>query len=713
MSWAIGAGYMGLYSSNIKKQTSKEEFDVLKSLRKDIELEKEKNIQADLQEQQYYENISKFAENLLEEDRNAINRKARQMASSVREHIRSTGGNMRKFFENGGHKMLGDYRSSIINSAEASAYIENKKNMEKILDLQQKGLGHLINPRDLYNLQQRQKNGTGIITYSGMLNEINIDEMAKDYAYGQYIPAEDILNKHYMKILGNYQATYDVKEQPSRDDLLAYVHATFGERKGTNSNINQALFQQNFQIKNAEYNADVRNADTRYKIGQDNFTNKIRANEENRAQETHEMNRQKHEMSIIEHYNKYAFRGDENGNPNISEDGKTITVKNKNGEDVVLSVKDLQGAGDFHMKFSLFRENILSEKISAVDFSDKSTSGFDEVGGVWTPYREASLADESWNISGFLGTGTFYTPAGARVIMKGSALSNLIKNNEKHLPLKIKENGKIDGKTLREESGIFSSNGIALENSGGDFIKDNIQYEITGVITAAEVELENGHKRIVMNQTNKTGTIDERKNEAFKRKTYGDRKVTDTPVYLTLKGEDGRIIYKKLDDDNSNKFIGQGGIEHHKARAIAYNKVKQSKQDKVDVKQLHYENMSRNRGLTPQGAKIANQGEVIFGTTGSSKYDDLMFSFYMSLYPERENLNNINTAINKNTLSVMIQSRINEFPDTGVELEKLRKRIKNGEVSSEEIIDFFEENKIVPKSTANYWRNNYRTIKFN
>ena len=88
---------------------------------------------------------------------------------------------------------MSEYRNGVINSEEASQYIDNKKNMERILDMQSKGLGHLINPIDMYNLNQYHKNGEGKISFTGSLNEIEMLP-PESVEWGEEITADKILS---------------------------------------------------------------------------------------------------------------------------------------------------------------------------------------------------------------------------------------------------------------------------------------------------------------------------------------------------------------------------------------------------------------------------------------------------------------------------------------------------------------------------------------
>lgn len=242
--FGITTGLTGLYGSFNKSESAKSELATLSALKQQIDADKQQEELAQLKEQQYQAQISEFANKLLAPDRDRINAKAKVLSKKVREHVQLYGGDMDKFFKNGGHRVLGDYRNSLINSPESSTYLDNKQNMEYLLKIQLSGKGHLINPTDMRNLEEYQKNKKGSITYTGIMNEIEMPD-ADMYDYGSEIPAKDILrNKaNYTKIYGNYKLTFPNAGEPSEADLIAFVENNY-KGKGSNWRRQYALEQQ-------------------------------------------------------------------------------------------------------------------------------------------------------------------------------------------------------------------------------------------------------------------------------------------------------------------------------------------------------------------------------------------------------------------------------------------------------------------------------------
>ena len=78
MNWAIGQGYLGLYNTTNKRESAKDELNVLQVLDQQMRQDKADKEAAQLKEQAYQDQISKFSDQLLAGDRNRINKKAKE-----------------------------------------------------------------------------------------------------------------------------------------------------------------------------------------------------------------------------------------------------------------------------------------------------------------------------------------------------------------------------------------------------------------------------------------------------------------------------------------------------------------------------------------------------------------------------------------------------------------------------------------------------------
>lgn len=228
MDFGVAKGLSALYGNTGKRENSKNELAILSMIDNKRKAD-EKEDQLARQEQESYEaKVNEFSATLLAPDRERINEKARMLSKKVRENVQLYGGDMSKFMAGGGGQVMKDYKNSLINSTEAVSYAENKKNMDMIVKAQMDG--KIINPTDLANLNHYNKYKEGPITYTGILNEIDMPN-AKAYDFGTKIPAEDILDNesNYMKIYGNYVTTFPNLPPPTRAELTTFVNNQYSK----------------------------------------------------------------------------------------------------------------------------------------------------------------------------------------------------------------------------------------------------------------------------------------------------------------------------------------------------------------------------------------------------------------------------------------------------------------------------------------------------
>jgi hypothetical protein len=209
-------GLAGLTHQAGKRESARADLNTLNQLHNLKQEEEKQEQQAALIEQQYYDGIRTEADKLLSGDRKRINNKAASIQSEIRKNIKLFGGSRKKFMANGGMAMIGDYKNKVLDSDEFQTYKENKVNMEKILDLKQKNLGHLLTPQDQLALKNYNKDGFGKITYAGLMSEIQIPD--KDlFDYGSQIGPSDIVatGSNTTKLLSNFMLEYPDLEPPN------------------------------------------------------------------------------------------------------------------------------------------------------------------------------------------------------------------------------------------------------------------------------------------------------------------------------------------------------------------------------------------------------------------------------------------------------------------------------------------------------------------
>lgn len=235
-------GLLGLTHQAGKRESARADLNTLSQLHSLKKGEEAQEQQAALVEQQYYDGIRAEADKLLVGDRKKINAKAVSIQSEIRKNIKLFGGSRKKFMANGGVAMIGDYKNQVLDSNEFTTYKENKVNMERILDLKQKNLGHLLTPQDQLALENYERTGSGKITYSGLMSEIEIPE-SNLFDYGSQIGPSDIVatGSNKMKLLSNYMLEYPDAVPPNpqtsegMETLRNYVIAKGYGGKGSNT----------------------------------------------------------------------------------------------------------------------------------------------------------------------------------------------------------------------------------------------------------------------------------------------------------------------------------------------------------------------------------------------------------------------------------------------------------------------------------------------
>lgn len=273
-------GLTGLTTGTQDRESKVRELGVLERMSHSIEQDKVAEMQAQQQEQMFYEKMYQTADGMLGKDRKKINQKIMLAQKQVRDHLSSTGGSKKNFMAQGGLSVLGDIQNQITESDEAFQYQENKKNLAKILEIKEKGLGHLLAPRDLKSAEDYEKNEEGgPISYSGMMTEVEIPPSA-NFDYGTEIPMNNILsyNSNLMKIMGNYKIQHpdapELDPHKNPDDYMKIV--AFAKKMGyggSGSNTTMLRDKMVQSQKRAEY--EKKTSTTKEKDGTLSYLNEL------------------------------------------------------------------------------------------------------------------------------------------------------------------------------------------------------------------------------------------------------------------------------------------------------------------------------------------------------------------------------------------------------------------------------------------------------
>ena len=221
------AGLTGLSKSVDQAAATQREFATMDGLQNDMQKEKQAALMAQELEAQQYAEIAAKASEMLGPDRQKIRSKSLQLQQDIRSKIEEYG-SRKAFFENGGVALLSKYKSDLLSSDETLSYMDNKKNSESLIRLQEQGKGGLIAARDMQSMMDYNNGvGDGKITYSGMKSEVKIP--SELFNYQEDIPAENILmyGSNYMSIYNNWLLENPGKKglqgKNLQDELIGYT----------------------------------------------------------------------------------------------------------------------------------------------------------------------------------------------------------------------------------------------------------------------------------------------------------------------------------------------------------------------------------------------------------------------------------------------------------------------------------------------------------
>ena len=516
MDWGIGIGLQGLYGKsnyierNRNEMAAMDSMDAMK-MRKDA-----MNEQAQLKEQAYMEEISKFADTLLGPDRDKINEKAKFLQARMKEKVSYYGGDMQKFFADGGHKFIGDYKRSLISSPETTQYMENKKNMTMLLEMMGKKQGHLINARDYQSLVDYQNNGGGVVSFTGMYNEIQLPDL-EAYDYGTEIPAQDILDQNYVAIYGNYiidnPDKADLDPQDLKHDLLAYTQMNYGG-KGKNWQRQQKALEEH----NRHQESMAKLINENLKIKQGAKTKKmidVNGNEVEVYDDT-----QPEDKGYTNLLSNNILRGIHS----VAPAEKKFTL------DEFMKGYDTKDNATFNENFEAINPGSLVAE--HLDMSESGLEGFE---------RETASKHKSLSIS----FNDYFVPANAYAVKGFQPHKDKI-GAMFFSGLKV-VNGKVIGLTPTND--MFLPDGASLDAHAkaenqlivSDYTGD---YSIKNVFIGGVTETKDG-KEIVMNKTNSKGELDEDWMKDAKEKYFGE--IKGNQLIVQVEDDRGQVFYKAME----------------------------------------------------------------------------------------------------------------------------------------------------------------------
>lgn len=722
MDWSVGAGYSGLYAETNKRESAKQDLATLSVLNQEMKADKVEQEQAQLKEQAYYDQISKFADTLLAPDRARLNEKAKSMSGMIRNHLKQYGGDMTKFFENGGHRMLGDYKSSIINSEESSTMLDNKKNMERILDMQSKGFGHLINPTDMFNLKSYQETGQGKITSTGMLTEVKMPDPNSEI-WGKEIDAKTILYNegNYTKFKANYLLSFPDAGEPSEADLLGFVASQHSDILGKNyqkpmqerkmardefesdRTYGRGNFEKDREYDYREYRDDVGD-------GQWDKTHEMALRKERMEQEVALINAYAKEGGAKKSENSPTGYVNGLGEPVTKEDAGAINnfqysmdaaIQQMNNE--VTSIDGITSTATDVYK-SLFGDGVLQDNTDGYREDGSGGTGSTTIGMILGGMNngKANSIRELEN--------SYHRIRASKSIMNGQvATTALLKTGV----LPMDDKGEIKNFDLSQNRDVFGADGVRVSDyasdarlnpdgstnllSGENFASEvaKTTFKVKGMSTGFIGKDKAGNDIMITDKVTRGSsgkfTAKDKASKEWAERNYDQKGGVRHGMFITMQNEKGQVFHKLMDSNLEKSMLGQfaamniGLVKNSKAQAsrVADGNTAKTKQAGEIYKSLRNDPESM--------AKIRQQTVVATNSPNVAKFDGAAISFYTHLKKQYEQSGNnvsIDALIKEGSFYKMVQSAT----DTPEEREKLNKISRDPSSGEYSIINFLIEN---------------------
>jgi hypothetical protein len=575
-------------------------------------------LEAQKSEALMFERMYATADQMLDKDRIKINKKILQAQGQLRKHLKLTGGSRRQFMEQGGFSVLNNISNDIIRSDESVIYQENKKNLAKILEIKEKGLGHLLAPTDLQSIEDYEKNPDGgRIKYSGILSEVEIPP-SDAFDYDTDIPLEKILSykSNAIRIRENYKINYPDRPDPTWEELISFAKKMgYG---GVGSNTIRIREQMNKEQARARYNKNNK---------KDRLTNSWLNN-----------------YKILT--NNKAFRNLTMEEINQEHGGNLYESLSKDNA----GLRKILGEKAHHKS----RNRLLSEK--GLDWTDV------------TPHYTRQFAEDLLNHR--MGLKESY-----------NVLPHQTINIAKALLGEEGEGNVIEGKTLVDflpDKNMYRMDGAQLtydnvldpDDHRGD-------YEILGVVSAMETKVagKKGHpdtSALLVNIYNDDGTIDEKRT---KRVDDGYTSGVTPTLVFAMQNKNGDLFYKKVDIENPSvksylseemgaadditDTVDQENQSLNLLNAIENNTTEEQIKFQGAINTMQDKVFDNNPMFKGEGEKYWGSGSA-----GQLNRNDLMQSFYMAAdfinnsYQRNEQYPNGNPSVGIDSTTQMIDHEL-------------------------------------------------------
>lgn len=630
-------GYAGLFASADKNQMAKDNLVVAEKLSNftDNKRKEEEENQAKVGLMQ--DEIKKQTDQLLGYDRKKLREIQTGALNTLKNQIAANGGDYSRFMNNGGRAILDNYKSSILNSDLYSNYQENQKNMQTILELEKKGMGHLINPVDRANMNAYQRNKGGKISYTGQMMQVELPD-GRNYDWNTNAPVKDILSykDNYTKIMENYRMSFPgLKQPPSQEDLNTYVRSQYSVRgtdwqRGANER-DFAASEDQRKIGNNQWDATFK---------ENVFKDRRDFSEDGRR---YELDRQDRlytaELNFQQKFNSAMNSQDGTISNGIDKDAQESQVSN----------------------VGIINELIDDGNVSITDF--RKPEFWNKVDGQLKE-RGSEMNYSKFNLSsnhyGNTTLGRKLAPANARFInnLDGSAAASASLNGK----FEVKGN-KVLGVVTKDQN-WFGADGRVISDKASSiykFFEGSKPRDLTikGVASVATFFDGKGNENIVMDKHNYLGG---------KNKTYEDdinTQVKNTKVKMkqmvVLQADSGELVYMPFntndaptrqrysDTTKSDNITPQRKAYKNTSNQITNYRDKEKKQAEADINTY-----TAFINDAPSNVAIKKRSAILGDPLNSSKRAPLLVAYYATLASMGQDPSIYKTAVNGDSFEKLL-----------------------------------------------------------
>jgi len=228
--WGLASGLDAINDTYGRRRSKDRGIKLMQQMEQSKIMRENRDIASQEAMAKWQDQINEYSSQLLAPDQQKVIDNAHSYQEEIQNKIKEFGGDISRFMANGGISLMNEYKNKVIYSDQSIKYKQNKENMNRILEIQAKGMADKLSYRDTANLQHYLATGEGDITYSGLL--VDIEQLdATAFKFGENISPDRILHhkNNYQTILHNYLLEHPDDQNPSEQDLIDYTTMRYAQ----------------------------------------------------------------------------------------------------------------------------------------------------------------------------------------------------------------------------------------------------------------------------------------------------------------------------------------------------------------------------------------------------------------------------------------------------------------------------------------------------